>query len=451
MNGHVTTWDHERDRRPSQTPWPVVGPLLWPLQLALSHPSVLYLAALLTFLFRPPDVDFYHADRIAFCLLVFAVALRVLMRRQKLPFIPQISWPMLGLVALAMVRAFSDPFDVQTWSLVADKFIVPFTLFHIATLVFTSASARKHFQVFLLAVLAYLTLTAIAFLVGANSLIVPRFILDPSLGLHADRARGPFLQAVANGLALNLLGILAIVFAGKYKKITFFLCALLPLAVLATLTRAVWIAFVISVFAIVMRLGDRRLRRAAFVLTLAGLFFGVGAFLGSRDLFNTLRERTQERGPVAARISVYEAGWAMFQDRPFTGWKASRMYPELARRMQGYHLHAYFPHNTYLSLLVEFGIPGLALYTVLFFRLFQLSRRPRSLSCLSSSPRQTPVRQQSSLGDPGTPLASLRKVWPILLGVYLFNACFVDMAYQFDIGLLFTVAGMLCIPPEATA
>ena len=36
-----------------------------------------------------------------------------------------------------------------------------------------------------------------------------------------------------------------------------------------------------------------------------------------------------------------------------------------------------------------------------------------------------------------------RKIWPILLGVYLMNASFVVMNYQFVNGLLFTLAGML--------
>jgi hypothetical protein len=38
-----------------------------------------------------------------------------------------------------------------------------------------------------------------------------------------------------------------------------------------------------------------------------------------------------------------------------------------------------------------------------------------------------------------------------VLSVYLFNAFFVDMAYQFVIGLVFTVAGMLCTPQEPAA
>lgn len=442
MTARVTTWESERGRVSYASPWRAAGPLLWPLQLALAFPSVLYLGALTVFLFRPPDVDFYHADRVAFGVLVCAVALRVLMLRQRLPFVAGISWPMLGLVALAVLRACRDPFDVQTWSLVADKFIVPFTLFHVAILVFTSDAARRRFQIFIVFTLAYLVFIAVAFLAGANELIFPRFILDPGLGLHVERARGPFLQAVANGLALNLLGILAVVFVEHRKRIVLFLWLLLPLAVLATLTRAVWISFAVS-FALALRIGDRRVRRAATILAIAAPFFVGGALLGSSDLVKTLRERTEESGPVSARMSVYEAGWTMFLNHPFTGWSASRMYPELARRMQGYHLRTFYPHNTYLSLLVEFGVPGLVLYAVLFFNLFRLARSPVDAQGLRSAPLGAAPLNSS--------LSSLRRVWPLLLGVYLFNAFFVDMAYQFVIGLVFTVAGMLCAPQEASA
>jgi hypothetical protein len=76
-------------------------------------------------------------------------------------------------------------------------------------------------------------------------------------------------------------------------------------------------------------------------------------------------------------------------------------------------------------------VPGLALYGLLFFNLFRLSWQAR------------PAEHGS--------VASLRKVWPILLSVYLFNAFFVDMAYQFVIGLVFTVAGMLCAPEVSRA
>ena len=427
MNSRTTNW-----AGPASAPgWFTFGLLLRPLQFGMAFPGALYAAALTIFLFRPPDLDLYHADRIVLGALVFFVALRTMAMRERLPFVAGISWPMLGLSTLATIRALREPFDAQTWSLVASKFLVPLVLFHIAILVFRGVSLPRHAEIFVIVVLGYLIFTAVAFLVDARSLIFPGYILDESLGIHADRARGPFLQAVANGLSLNLLGILAIVFAERHKKIVLLLWLALPFAMLATMTRAVWIAFAISTIALGFRLGIPCLRTACLGLVLAGLAIVLAISITDNSLARTLRERTQERGPVEARMAVYDGAWDMFQERPFIGWTAGRMYSELARRMPGYHLRAFYVHNTYLALLVEFGIPGLALYGILFFNLFRLGRR-------TVSSNESP------------PLHALRKAWPILLCVYLFNAFFVDMAYQFVIGILFTVAGMLCASEEAS-
>jgi putative inorganic carbon (HCO3(-)) transporter len=425
MSNRATTWELVAWNRG----WSAVGLLLRPLQLGIAFPSVLYLAAMTVFLFRPPDLDFYHADRIALGILVFFVALRSLALREKIPFVAGITLPMMGLVVLAAARALRDSFDPQTWSLVASKFLVPLVLFHLAILVFRGPSARKHFEIFVILALAYLAFTAIAFLVDAQAVIFPRFILDNSLGIHADRARGPFLQAVANGMSLNMLGILAISLAQKHKTVLFLLWLALPLAVLATMTRAVWIAFVFSTIALAFRLRVPRLRRTCLGLVLIGVVAALAIGLTDNSMANSVHERTAERGPVEVRIAVYDAAWNMFQERPLTGWTAGGMYSELARRMQGYHLRTFYVHNTYLSLLIEFGVPGFMLYGILFFNLFRLSRT-------------------RATADENPSLNALRKAWPILLCVYLFNAYFVDMAYQFVIGLIFTVAGMLCASEE---
>jgi O-antigen ligase len=425
MSTHAITW--ERGVSPL---WQAAAVVLRPLHLALAFPSILYVLALSVFLFRPPDLFSFYADRIAFAVLVFAVILRAMALREKVPFFAGLSLPLSGLTGLAVVRALREPFDAQVWSIVASKFIVPFVLFHIAVVVFRGPAQRRHFEVFVVLALAYLIFTAIAFLADARSLIFPRFILDESLGFHPDRARGPFLQAVANGVSLNLLGILAFVLAQRQKKVSLLLLAL-PLAVLATMTRAVWISFALSTLVLGYRMIQHRLQAIIILLILAGLVAGLTVGFSDHSLKSALSERTEERGPVDARVAVYSAGWAMFQEHPFTGWAAGGMYAELARRMEGYHLRTYYVHNTYLALLVEFGIPGLVLYGILFFNLFRLSWRG---GCSESSP-----------------LAALRKVWPVLLCVYLFNAFFVDMAYQFVIGLLFTVAGMLCASQESPA
>ena len=420
MSSRATTWGEGENPL-----WLVTSWLLRPLHLGLAFPSFLYLAAMTVFLCRPPDVYLYYADRIAIGGLVFFVVLRTMALHEKFPFVASLSLPMIGLTALAVIRALREPFHAQTWSIIASKFIVPFTLFHLAILVFRGASEMRHFRIFVTLTLAYLAFTAIAFLAGARSLIFPRFILDESMGFHVDRARGPSLQAVANGVSLNLLGILAAALSDKRKTTVLLLWLVLPLAVLATMTRAVWISFAVSTVILGFRLIERRLRRVCIALAVAaGLLAGLAVGMSNRSLKTTLWDRTAERGPVDARVAVYDAGWAMFRERPLTGWPASGMYAELARRMEGYHLRTFYVHNTYLALLVEFGVPGLAIYALLFFNLFRLARR----------------------GVPGEsgPVTSLRKVWSILLMVYLFNAFFVDMGYQFVIGLMFTVAGMLC-------
>ena len=408
--------------------WTLAGWMLRPLQLGLAFPSILYLAAMTVFLFRPPDIHVFYADRIAFAALVFFVVLRALVLRQRFPFVSGLSLPMLGLTCLAVIRMLREPFDAQNWSIIAGKFIVPFTLFHLAILVFRGTSERRHFEIFVILALAYLVFISVAFLADARSVIFPRFILEENLGFHPDRARGPFLQAVANGVSLNLLGILALVLSNK-RTLVVLLWLALPVAVLATMTRAVWISFVISTLAVSFRLLEQRRQRIWIGLALAGLVAGCLLAINNASLRKSISERTAERGPVEARLAVYNAGWAMFQERPASGWPAGVMYEELAQRMEGYRLRTFYVHNTYLALMVEFGIPGLLLYAILFVNLFRLARRKTGADSL----------------------CVLRKAWPILLAVYLFNAFFVDMAYQFVIGLLFTVAGLMCASEKASA
>jgi hypothetical protein len=173
---------------------------LRPLHALIAAPDVCFVVTLGVMLFRPPDLQFYSLDRIAFLLLLFVVVLRVLLLRQPIKILGPVTWPMLGLLSLALCGLLIQPYDPSNWSLFAAKWIVPFALYHLAGFVFDNAASLKMFELFALLVLAYLSLIAIFFLIDAKFLIFPRYILDESLGIHVDRARGPFLQAVANGV-----------------------------------------------------------------------------------------------------------------------------------------------------------------------------------------------------------------------------------------------------------
>jgi O-antigen ligase len=338
------------------------------------------------------------------------------------------TWPMIGLILLAAASVIQLPFDQQTWSLLAAKFIVPFALFHLAQLVFVDERRLRHFELFALIVLAYLCFTSIAFLVGAKSLIFPRFILDESLGNQADRARGPLLQAVANGVSLSLLGVVALhsFLRGRMRGIKgAVLLASLPMAVLATMTRAVWLSFAVSIVVLSLRSRNQSLRRmcaAVSIIAVLGLLISL-SFDGERI---ALTERLKESGPVDFREAVYSGGWEMFLEKPLTGWGVNQMPAELARHVSGYKEKELYPHNTYLELLVEHGMLGMALYAWLMWEIFRLGRSP--------VPR---VEKDGFLNQ------EFHAAWPVLLGIYWVNAAVVVMNYQFVNGLLFTMAGML--------
>ena len=401
---------------------------LSPLQVLMAAPTLLFLAALTAMLLRHPDVAFYEIDRVAFGLLILGVVGRAVVLRQRIFVLERASWPMIGLTALAVASVLGQPYDCETWSLLASKFIVPFALFHLAGLVFATERRFRQFELFALVVLGYLSFTAIAFLVGAKSLIFPRFILDESLGFHADRARGPLLQAVANGVSLNLLGLLALHACrrGSVRGVkAVVVLASLPIAILATMTRAVWLSFTGTVLALIFLSKNRALRLACVGLVLvAGL--GLLVVLSSHESAGALSDRLAERGPVDYRQAVYAGGWDMFLQRPLAGWGFHQMPAELPRHVSGYSEKLLYPHNTYLELLVEHGMVGLVLYFWLMWEMWRLGRGA------------IPDKEKRGFLDP-----QFHRMWPILLAVYWLNASMVVMSYQFVNGLLFTMAGML--------
>ena len=415
---------------------PAIGPglpswtvqfFLRPLQLLVSAPSLLFLAALTAMLLRHPDVTFYEVDRVAFGLLLIGVTARVLVFRQTL-MLQRASWLMIGLTGFACASLVGKRLDSETWSLLASKLVVPFVLFHAAALVFNTEKRIRQFEVFALVVLAYLSFTAIAFLAGVPWLIFPRFILNDSLGFHADRARGPLLQAVANGVSLNILGLLALhaYQRGRARGLKIIvLLASVPIAILATMTRAVWLTFAGTVVVLIFRSPSRVLRRACAGIALVAVA-ALGVVLVSPDLRGLLSDRLEERGPVEFRAAVYAGTWEMFLMRPLTGWGFHQMPPELPRHVGGYHEKILYPHNTYLEMLAELGVVGLAFYLWLMWEMWKLGRGA------------IPADEKGGFLD-----AQFHRLWPVLLIVYWVNAAVVVMSYQFVNALVFTLAGML--------
>ena len=414
-SGHVAQW--------------ILVPSFRTLHRLMGSPHYLVVMTLTIMLFRPPDVQFYWIDRIAVGAMLIVIFLRSMWLQHSLHWEGTVTLPLASLLLLGLWGVLTQPYEAQVWSVFAAKWIVPFIFFHTAAYAFDNPTSAHRLETFMLLVLGYLSAVAILFLAGQTSMIWPRFILNEELGNHVDRARGPFLNAVANGVTLNILGLIALD-SFRRKRLrgisALVLLAALPIAILATKTRAVWIAFAVSISVLSFIAPSLRLRRASRCLLIAsGL--GILVALSFSDIRTPLTERLRERDPLEFRRDLYQAGWAMFLEKPLAGWTSGTIQSELAKRVPDFSPDQFIFHNTYLEFAVEHGTIGIALYAWLMVDLFRLCTR----------------RSGQQSGDGDFLDGQFRIVWPVLLMVYLINARFVVMNYQFVNGLLFTIAGTL--------
>jgi putative inorganic carbon (hco3(-)) transporter len=401
------------------------------LYMVVSKPSIVFVLCLGAIMFKSPSLKTLPFDRIAF-LFTFIVAILSFWfyKGNTRILVEPIAFPMLALTIMGTVSAVQVRFDIERWSFLANKFIVPFSMFFIAKMVFKNEWAVRHFFVFCITVLTYLTLLSVSHLIGADFLIYPSYILDPTLGIHAERARGPFLQAVANGTAINILGLLLLHWCqnrnvSRTLVILFFM--FVSLAIAATMTRAVWLSFGLSILILVIVDRTKRVRNIGLAIALVAATAAV-VIVMTTDLARPLSERTGDMTSTDFRIAVYQAAFKMFGERPIAGWGTNEMSLNISKYISGYTTSInWAAHNTYLEIIVEHGVIGFAFYAAILFFLFRVGK---NISRFTGSKFALIDRQFVS-------------VWRVVLFVYLFNGMFVVMNYQFINVILFTIAGIL--------
>ena len=111
---------------------------------------------------------------------------------------------------------------------------------------------------------AYLGLTVLFETVKLDALVFPKYILDPNYGIHASRGRGPFVDAVANGLALYTCAVACAIAVASWRERALRALAgavglLCVVGSFLSLERSVWIGVVLGTG--VAMLATRGLRR----------------------------------------------------------------------------------------------------------------------------------------------------------------------------------------------
>lgn len=247
---------------------------------------------------------------------------------------------------------------------------LPFFMFLIAPVAFATDRQRRILLGVLVAAGAYLSLTALLEKLGVTALVIPSYVSDPSVGIHFGRARGPFVDAGADGLALCGCVIAAgIAYVTWRRPLTRAVAAgvvgLGLVGVLLTETRGVWLAGAVAL--VVTLATTRKLQRFLIPGVAAGVVLVIGAFSVIPGLGQQVQQRLNDQASVYERQNTTAAGLRMVQARPLLGFGWARGDDYIASY---FRVNPNIPltgavagfHNIYLEYAVTLGLVGVGLW-----------------------------------------------------------------------------------------
>jgi hypothetical protein len=315
-----------------------------------------------------------------------------------------------------------------------NQLFFPFVIFFLSKHLIDTEGKRDRVFLVLLAVGAYLAVTAVGEMVPQLSgMVFPGYIMDPEQGIHFGRARGPFLNAAVNGTVMAMILPLGLHLALNAKltkglrRFAWAATALLPVGLYLTHTRACWLGGVLS--ALVLAAFIPKVRKLFALAALACMLVVAVQWATTGEDENRLKEMD----PIYARMHVYNASWRMLAANPFLGVgydNFSVLSPRYFTSIKGipYNGFTLVSHDTFLGLLVELGFIGFLPMAFIYLALFRSSWRL--------------YRQQRPAADVGWKYTVV-----IFWGagvVFLTNMQFIDMRYFiFPNALFFMLAGII--------
>lgn len=223
----------------------------------------------------------------------------------------------------------------------------------------------------------YLALTAIAEVKDYTSLVFPGYISSSDFQEFLGRGRGPFLNPVSNGIFMTLCCSCAMMWwprTGPVGKLTMVVAGLIfCVGIYATLTRSVWLGFVIAsgLFAWIpaSRPAKGAMIMVATAITIVAfpiLSEKIFSFKRDKNVSQAAMEQSAQMRPMFAWVAL-----KMFEDRPLTGvgfgQYAKAKYPYLQDPHSGMPLsvtRGFMQHNVFLAYLTETGLIGLSCLVV---------------------------------------------------------------------------------------
>jgi len=377
-----------------------------------------------------PDVTF---TRITVVGIFFVILLQSVFKLRTLRPIGKIEKFMLAFCALAAMGIFFRGRWAENAQLLLDSYAFPFAMFYLAKNLVTSKKELKEFF-YAIAILGFY-LAAIGFIqyfVGVNL-----FTPEDFSSIHAERAHGPFNNAVEYGSVMAVAGLASfylftIIKKGFVKLLILMNIAIAAGAVFLSLTRAVWLSLLIAIVLILHYIPKYK----KVFISCAAVALIVGAvFLLATDS-SSIKERASQTGPIKSRMVLSATATKTFLSKPVLGYgfgrysffEASKKFITsvgTAREEMGSVLTV--PHNEFLHILVMMGAVGLYIYLSIFGYSVKYS-----------------IRLYKDLdGEEIIQRNLIIFYWAILI-IFIVNAFFVDMLFfSFFNSLIFLCAGIV--------
>jgi putative inorganic carbon (hco3(-)) transporter len=252
--------------------------------------------------------------------------------------------------------------------------ILPFLTFLVAAVVFRTPAQRRVLLATLVMLGAYLGLTVLFEMLKFDALVFPKYILDPSYGMHPSRGRGPFVDPVACGLALYTCAVASAIAVASWRRaglraVAVAVGLLCVVGTFLSLQRSVWIGAVVGTVVAMLAVG--RLRAYLIPVAAATAVAIAAALALIPGLSSLVSERVNDPSALWDRKNLDRAGINMLADRPLLGfgWGRFTTYSgDYFEQADDYPLTAagvnpnddrFGLHNTPLLYGVELGLIGL--------------------------------------------------------------------------------------------
>lgn len=365
--------------------WSIKGDLLGPVFLWFVTLIVLHEE-----FWRAPVPFFFSLTipRIGIVVLVLLLVAMIALGRLELRH----AWPASGALAAvalcfflsAAVSGFETRSVVSIHYRLIGGYLFPFTVFGLILHAFKAERDFRRLAIFFALLAGYLTFTGWCEYLGLRALIFPRFINDPSVGIHWGRVRGPFVMSAAMGLALTYCYFNNLVLARNVQRGRWALyvmnAAMLPV-IFWTKTRSVWLVFVFCSL-IWVTYSRRHTTRVVSIAVLIAVCLAVGV-VNMDNFLSTERAKggITDMEPILLRIGLAKMTWQMLQEHPLfgVGFGHFRDYAPGFARDPSSATYAFgssaLEHNNLLSIVAETGLVGVGLYLFMMAVLLRYSIR----------------------------------------------------------------------------